>query len=170
MFLPISVLSWSKYFFFNWMLCYFKPISYELFTDLFAPFSVTQTWKKPKNGLWKLIVYDNLYSRRLPIWELSESRNDVNLPKRRYYIRLLGLVLDLIDLQFNIMFPLVVTASLKVGLSSSKTKCLIFFIERPLKMMKNAFCIILITFFVLKIFKFLSWLFGHVVKAAWLES
>ena len=147
MLLPISVLSWSKYFFFNWTLCYFKPISYELFTDLFAPFSVTQTWKKPKNGLWKLIVYDNLYSRRLPIWELSESRNDVNLPKRRYYIRLLGLVLDLIDLQFNIMFTLDVTASLKVGLSSSKTKCLIFFIERPFKNDEKCFLFHLKNFF-----------------------
>ena len=34
---------------------------------------------------------------------------------------------------------------------------------------KNAFYFILKALFVLKIFKFLSWLFGHVEKTAWLE-
>ena len=33
--------------------------------------------------------------------------------------------------------------------------------ESPLKLMKNAFYITLKALFVLKIFKFLSWLFGH---------
>ena len=37
-------------------------------------------------------------------------------------------------------------------------------IESPLKMMKNAFYFTSKAFFVLKIFKFLSWLFGHVAK------
>ena len=37
------------------------------------------------------------------------------------------------------------------------------------KMMKNAFYFILKALFVLKIFKFLSWLFGHAEKTAWLE-
>ena len=36
-------------------------------------------------------------------------------------------------------------------------------------MMKNAFYLILIALFVLKIFKYLSWLFGHAGKGAWLE-
>ena len=36
--------------------------------------------------------------------------------------------------------------------------------ESPLKMMKNAFYFTSIALFVLNIFKFLSWLFGHVVK------
>ena len=36
--------------------------------------------------------------------------------------------------------------------------------EIPLKTMKNAFYFTLKTFFVLKIFKFLSLLFGHVEK------
>ena len=36
-------------------------------------------------------------------------------------------------------------------------------------MMKNSFYFILKVFFVLKIFKFLSWLFGHIEKLAWLE-
>ena len=40
----------------------------------------------------------------------------------------------------------------------------ICFIESPLKIMKNDFYFILKTFFVLKIFKLLSWLFGHVEK------
>ena len=35
--------------------------------------------------------------------------------------------------------------------------------------MKNAFYFILKAFFVLKMVKFLSWLFGHVEKTAWLE-
>ena len=43
-------------------------------------------------------------------------------------------------------------------------KCVICFIESPLKMMKNAFYFILKALFVLKIFKFLSRLFGHVEK------
>ena len=40
---------------------------------------------------------------------------------------------------------------------------------KPLKMMKNAFYSVLKALFVLKIFKFLSWLFGHFEKAAWFE-
>ena len=47
----------------------------------------------------------------------------------------------------------------KIGFSPS-----IFFIcfnETPLKIMKNAFYFILKALFVLKVFKFLSWLFGH---------
>ena len=36
--------------------------------------------------------------------------------------------------------------------------------ESPLKMMKNAFYFTLRDRFVLKMFKFLSWLFGHVEK------
>ena len=44
---------------------------------------------------------------------------------------------------------------LKVGLSPSKKVCFICFNQRPLKMMKNAFCFLLKALFVLKIFKFL---------------
>ena len=47
---------------------------------------------------------------------------------------------------------------LKVGLSSSKK--IICFSDRLLKIMKNAFYIILKAFFVLKIFRLLSWIFG----------
>ena len=41
--------------------------------------------------------------------------------------------------------------------------------ENPLKMMKNAFYFTLKALFILKIFKFLSWLFRHVEKTARLE-
>ena len=50
-----------------------------------------------------------------------------------------------------------------------KKNCVICLIESPLKMMKNAFCFILKAFIILKIFKFLSRLFGHVGKTGWLE-
>ena len=54
----------------------------------------------------------------------------------------------------------------KVGLSPSKKICVICLTESPLKMMKNTFYFILKALFVLKIFKFLSRLFGHVGKTA----
>ena len=47
--------------------------------------------------------------------------------------------------------------------------CVICFIESPLKVIKDAFYFILKALFVLKIFKFLTWLFVHVEKMAWLE-
>ena len=57
----------------------------------------------------------------------------------------------------------------KVGLSPSKKKCFICFSGSTSKMMKNAFYFLLKAFFVLKIFKFLSWISGHLEKTAWLE-
>ena len=48
------------------------------------------------------------------------------------------------------------------GTLSGLRQCLA--IESPLKMMKNAFYFTSKAFFVLKVFKFLSWLFGHVAK------
>ena len=59
--------------------------------------------------------------------------------------------------------------SLQVGLSPSQTTCVICFIESPLKKMENAFYFIWKALFVLKIFKFLSWPFGHEGKTAWLK-
>ena len=41
--------------------------------------------------------------------------------------------------------------------------------ENPLKLIRNAFYFILKAVFVLMIFKFLFWLFGHVEKTVWLE-
>ena len=60
-------------------------------------------------------------------------------------------------------------SEIKVGLSLSKKICAICVIESSLKMIKNAFYFILKASFVFKIFKFLSWLFGHVEKMDWLE-
>ena len=56
----------------------------------------------------------------------------------------------------------------KVRPSPFKKSCFICFNESPLKVMKNAFHFILKTLFVLKILKFLSWLFGYAEKTAWL--
>ena len=53
---------------------------------------------------------------------------------------------------------------INVGLSLPPKNRVICLNESPLKMMKNAFYFILETFFVLKIFKFLSRLFGQVGK------
>ena len=53
----------------------------------------------------------------------------------------------------------------KVELSSSKN-CFICFNESPLKLMKNVFYFTVKALFVLKKFKFLSLLFGHVEKRA----
>ena len=47
----------------------------------------------------------------------------------------------------------------KVGLSPFEKISVVYFIESLLKMMKNDFCFILKALFILKIFKFLSWLF-----------
>ena len=58
--------------------------------------------------------------------------------------------------------------ALKLG-SHLQKDCVNCFMESPLKMMKNAFYYILKTLFVLKIFKFLSWLFGHAEKTTSLE-
>ena len=61
-------------------------------------------------------------------------------------------------------------SELKVGLSPSKKKFFICFNDNPSEMVKNAFDFILKALFVLKIYKLLSWLFGYIEKAAWLEK
>ena len=59
---------------------------------------------------------------------------------------------------------------LKIRLSPITKKCFIGFNEISLKMIKNAFYFILKALFVLKVFKFLSWLFGHIEKITWLKK
>ena len=59
--------------------------------------------------------------------------------------------------------------TLKPDSHLSKKNHVFCFIESLFKMMKNAFYFILKALFVLKIFKFLLWLFGHGAKMAWLE-
>ena len=79
-------------------------------------------------------------------------------------------VTELINVSNNIIeTPNLSIANFKVGLSPSKNILFYFFNESSLKMMKNAFYFILKALFVLKIFKFLSWLFGHEGKKPWLE-
>ena len=46
----------------------------------------------------------------------------------------------------------------------------IFFNDSPSKVMKNAFYFIFKVLFVLKVFKYMSWLFGHVEKMAWFRN
>ena len=58
---------------------------------------------------------------------------------------------------------------LKTDSHLAKKICIICFTESLLRMMENAFHFISKALFVLKIFKFLSWQFGHVRKNAWLE-
>ena len=60
---------------------------------------------------------------------------------------------------------------LKIKVDSHLPKKITFCINwNPFKKDKNAFYFILKAFFVLKIFKFLSWFFGHLEKATWLET
>ena len=54
--------------------------------------------------------------------------------------------------------------SIKIGLSPSKWFDFIYFIESPLKLMKNAFYFMLKALFAFEIFAFLSRLFGYVEK------
>ena len=66
----------------------------------------------------------------------------------------------------HLLFP-IDWVKLKVRLSPSRKNCFICFNEIPLKMMKSAF------YFILKALSFsryLSWLFGQVLKTAWIES
>ena len=67
------------------------------------------------------------------------------------------------------VLPNGLNSNVKVGLSPTKDFFFICFNDSPSKMMKNIFYFILKALFVLKIFKFLSWLFGHIEKTAWLE-
>ena len=55
--------------------------------------------------------------------------------------------------------------TLEVGVSPSKQD---FFLLQW-KLFKNAFYFVLKALFILKVFKFLSWFFGHVEKTTWLE-
>ena len=74
-------------------------------------------------------------------------------------------------LQLRIKLPKYLTDSMSktitmrsLRVSPSKKMCVICLIENPLKIMKNTFYFTLEALFVLKIFKFLSWLFGHIGK------
>ena len=76
-------------------------------------------------------------------------------------MRLLRIVLYKLMAVVNVNLKLF---AFKVGLSSSKKIRVICLIESPLKIMKNAFYFILRALSVLKIFEFLSYLFGNLGK------
>ena len=79
-------------------------------------------------------------------------------------------IITLINLLVNIIYWICCKEVLvKVGLSPFEKISVVYFIESPLKMMKNDFYFILKALFILKIFKFLSWLLGHLEKTTWLE-
>ena len=65
---------------------------------------------------------------------------------------------------------MIIASGIKVGPSLSKENFFICFNISPLKMIKNAFHFIIKALFVLKIFKFLFWIFRQVGKTAWLEN
>ena len=69
----------------------------------------------------------------------------------------------------KVLVELILVGNLKSWTLTFQKKFFICFNDSPSKMMKNAFNFILKAFFILKIFKFLSWLFRHVEKTAWLE-
>ena len=71
-------------------------------------------------------------------------------------------VIGSVDLKFNPM----VSKELKSGFPLPKKNCVICAIGSPLEVMKNVSYIILKALFVLKIFRFLSRLFGHGRKTA----
>ena len=97
---------------------------------------------------------------------IAVTRVLVNLypPLRRDFYRLL--IATSID--YRVQCYLFIKL-LKVGLSPSKKVCFICFNESAIKMMKNAFYLILKAFFLHKVLKFLSLLFGHIEKTTWLE-
>ena len=76
------------------------------------------------------------------------------------------------DLVFNPSLPDRVRRE-KINLKSDSHLPKIYIIcfnESPLKLMKNAFYFIFKAFLVPKIFKFLSWLFGHVEKNGFIRK
>ena len=68
----------------------------------------------------------------------------------------------------NAYFYLYQTMFLKVGLKPKKISCYLLF-WKSFKMTKNAFYFSLKALFILKKFKFWSWLLGHAGKTAWLR-
>ena len=71
-------------------------------------------------------------------------------------------VIGSVDPKFNPM----VSKELKSGFRLPKKICVICVIESPLEVIKNVSYFILKALFVLKIFRYLSRLFGHVGKTA----
>ena len=108
-----------------------------------------------KSGSWmNWKRYSNVYSYGLFFW--------YNWRNKWFTLALIS------DTLFSEVDSIFGRNRIVVGLSPSKN-VIIWFNDSPSKMVKNAFCFNLKALFVLKIFRFLSWLFGHVEQAAWLE-
>ena len=73
-----------------------------------------------------------------------------------------GYIDEVINLNYT--FKVTFKISFKIGLSPSKNSLYYLLYWNPFKIMKNAFYFTSKALFVLKIFKFLSWFFGHVAK------
>ena len=118
------------------------------------------TWAILKKLLW------------LTVFQFGSSNSWSSLPKvlwikprNTFSIHTLNILL-VISKNITILF---FTYPLESDSQLPKKKFIICFNDSHSKMMKNAFYLLLKALFVLKIFKFLSWLFGHVEKTAWLE-
>ena len=116
-------------------------------TYTFSVADVESTFKKrPKNWCFKLLI-----NSLLPLLSTTKFLNDNHIfYKYRFGFRRnhsTDLVLSFLKISQTLKFQ--------------KKNCIICFIENPLKMMKNDFYFILKALLVLKIFKLLSWIFGH---------
>ena len=96
-------------------------------------------------------------------------RQDVNVA-RKIAVEIVGCVFAYFCGGHKNNFPISFRSSFKVRLSHlPKNFFFIYVNDCPSEMMKNDFDFILKALFVLKIYKFLSLLFGHVEKKAGLE-
>ena len=101
------------------------------------------------------------------IFQVQTKISTVRLSINRLSFRFLRLLFWWSILKSN--FHLSKKMSLKSDFHLPKKIYFICFNDSPSKMLKNAFYFILKALFVFKIFKFLSSLFEHVEKTAWLE-
>ena len=96
-------------------------------------------------------------------WDKNKMKQIFTISKLKDF---LYLALKIRDYFFNKNFSIIRSDS---HLPKKFVSILKVFIGIPLKVMKNALYFILKAVFVLKIFKFLSWISGHVEKTAGLE-
>ena len=111
------------------------------------------------DGLWVTLVYHNFM-----IWLFHFTWANI------FYYFSVGLRVN--SLVTPLRFPITLwLMPLHWSWSHTFQKTIFFicFNDSPSKMMKNAFHFIWKPLFVLKIFKFFSWLFAHVERTAWLE-
>ena len=139
-----------------------RKITQNYISKFFAlvQFSLTLSWRRP-------LSYRNLYDNGL-----RHERVNFFILKHWFFSRLFHWLFSSLLREVETFFSKLILKSmphfLKVGLSPSKKICVIYLIESPLKLMKSAFYFIFQALLALKIFKFFSWLFGHVEKTAWL--